>query len=311
LLVPGKVPESYNDFNVESHAIPLKNILSGGPPRDGIPALLNPQFVPTNQVDFLSDQDRVLGSLRSQVAKAYPIMILNWHEIVNDTLDGKPVLITYCPLCGTGLGFTRKIDGRIFTFGVSGLLYQSDVLMYDHQTESLWSQIAMKALTGTSMGKKLEPIFLEHTTWGAWRRTHPDGLVLSQQTGYFRDYHRDPYSAYRQTEQLMFPIGLTNSQFHPKEWILGVEVKGHYKAYPFSEMGNITTPFRDTLNGQEFIVCWDQENTSAKAVNVNGAPIHAFMAYWFAWYTFHPQTEIFVEDLLKSKDQEMIGSNYC
>ncbi len=311
MLVTGEASKPYNGFQVESHTIPLENILSGGPPRDGIPALLNPHFVPVDQVDFLTDQDRVLASLESKDQKAYPIKILNWHEIVNDTLDGKPVLITYCPLCGTGMGFKRKIDGDLFTFGVSGLLYQSDVLMFDHQTESLWSQIAMKAVTGISMGKKLEPIFLEHTTWGAWKGAHPSGLVLSQQTGHTRDYHRDPYSAYRQSKQLMFPSGLKNAKFHPKEWVLGVEIQGQYKAYPFSEMQNFTTPILDSLNGQELIVCWDPEITSAKAVDEKGAPLHSFMAYWFAWYAFHPETEIFVKGTQNPNDTKLKGLGSC
>ena len=311
ILVFGRTAEPYNGFQVEPHAVPLKDILSGGPQRDGIPALLNPHVIPVDRVDFLSDEDRVLGLIGEQEAKAYPIRVLNWHEIVNDTLDGKPVLISYCPLCGTGMGFKRTIEGHLFTFGVSGLLYQSDVLMYDHQTESLWSQIAMKVITGTSLGKKLEPIFLEHTTWGAWKAAHPSSLVLSQETGHTRDYHHDPYSAYRQTNQLMFPAGLQSSQFHPKEWVLGVEVKGQYKAYPFSEMENIITPFQDTLNGKEFVVCWDPENTSAKAVDKKGAPIHSFMAYWFAWYAFHPDTDIFVHDLRKSKDPKINRPGLC
>ena len=161
---------SFNGFQVQPHAIPLEEILSGGPPKDGIPALMDPKFLSANEVDFLSPQDRVLGIQGTQQAKAYPITILNWHEIVNDTLDGTPVVITYCPLCGTGMGFLRTVGPHPLTFGVSGLLYQSDVLMYDHQTESLWSQIAMQAVTGKSLGQHLEPIFLEHTTWSAWRK---------------------------------------------------------------------------------------------------------------------------------------------
>jgi hypothetical protein len=196
---------SFNGFQVEPHSIPLEEISSGGPPRDGIPALMNPQFLSADKADFLSPQDRVLGIQGTHQAKAYPIAILNWHEIVNDTLDATPVVITYCPLCGTGMGFLRKVGNHILTFGVSGLLYQSDVLMYDHQTESLWSQIAMRAVTGKSLGQHLEPIFLEHTTWSAWRNRHPDTLVLSRETMFSRDYGRDPYQNYALTAQLLFP----------------------------------------------------------------------------------------------------------
>ena len=137
---------------------------------------MDPKFISAEEVDFLAAEDRILGIQGTQQSKAYPIAILNWHEIVNDTLDGIPVVITYCPLCGTGMGFLRKVGNHILTFGVSGLLYQSDVLMYDHQTESFWSQIAMQAVTGKSLGQHLEPIFLEHTTWSAWRKRHPQIL---------------------------------------------------------------------------------------------------------------------------------------
>jgi len=136
-FLSGNTHASFNGFQVEPHTIPLEEILSGGPPRDGIPALLSPQFLPADEAGFLSASDRVLGIHGTHQAKAYPIAILNWHEIVNDTFEGTPVVITYCPLCGTGMGFLRRVGNQLLTFGVSGLLYQSDVLMYDYQIESL------------------------------------------------------------------------------------------------------------------------------------------------------------------------------
>lgn len=308
-LLPGERQDGFNGFEMTFHAVPLNDILSGGPPKDGIPALLKPQFVTADRVDFLSKEDRVLAVEGTRESKAYPINILNWHEIVNDRLDDLPIMITYCPLCGTGMGFKRTIHDHLYTFGVSGLLYQSDVLMYDHQTESLWSQISMKAVTGTSMGKTLEPIFLEHTTWEAWRQEHPASLVLSPNTGYIRDYHRDPYRTYGQSEQLMFPLVMQNTQFHPKEWVLGIEIKGTFKAYPFSAMPKHTTSIRDLVNGQELVVCWNPQHHSAKAVNGKGTPLHSLMAYWFAWYAFHPDTEIFTENSARTKDLKDPG--YC
>jgi len=126
------------EFDFSKHSVPPDQILSGGPPKDGIPAIRKPVFVKATEDGFLSDQDRILGLVEGSEAKAYPIKILNWHEIVNDTLAGKPVLVTYCPLCGTGIGFHPIVNGRPLTFSVSGLLYQSDMVMYDHQSESLW-----------------------------------------------------------------------------------------------------------------------------------------------------------------------------
>ncbi|MGH7253469.1 MAG: DUF3179 domain-containing protein, partial [Nitrospiraceae bacterium] len=191
-------------FDLSKHSVPLDQIISGGPGKDGIPAILKPVFVPASKAVFLNDDDRVLGLSLAGEAKAYPIKILNWHEIVNDTIGGRPVAVTYCPLCGSGIAIVTEVQRRRYTFGVSGLLYQSDLLMYDHQTESLWSQIAMEAVTGPLIGTKLTPLFLEHTAWGEWKAIHPTTLVLSTQTGYARNYDVDPYFGYTQRADLMF-----------------------------------------------------------------------------------------------------------
>ncbi len=151
-------------FDFSKHSIPRSEIRSGGPPKDGIPAILEPKFVRVDQATFIKDQDRVLGLVHHGESKAYPINILNWHEIVNDVVGGRPVFITYCPLCGTGMAFDPTFNGRVYTFGVSGLLYKSDVLMYDHQTESLWSQIRKEAVTGEMIGSRLTLLPLIHTT---------------------------------------------------------------------------------------------------------------------------------------------------
>jgi uncharacterized protein DUF3179 len=302
---------SFNGFQVNPHSVPLEEISSGGPPKDGIPALMNPQFLPGDKAEYLSPQDRVLGIQGTHQAKAYPIAILNWHEIVNDTLDGTPVVITYCPLCGTGMGFLRKVGNHILTFGVSGLLYQSDVLMYDHQTESLWSQIAMQAVTGKYLGQDLEPIFLEHTTWSAWRKRHPHTFVLSRETGFTRDYSRDPYEAYALTDQLMFPPAIQNDRLSPKAWVLGVEASGKFKAYPFPALEKMGPAFSDSFHGREYVVCWDRQARSAKVVEQQGKPLSSLTAYWFAWYAFHPDTEVFIRDSRQAKRETKSLNTIC
>ena len=134
-------------FDTSRHSIPVDDIYDGGPGKDGIPAILHPKFISAEEADqtFLKKSDRILGIVQNGQAKAYPIKILNWHEIVNDRIGGASIVVTYCPLCGTGMVFDTKVNGRELTFGVSGLLYQSDMLLYDHQTESLWSQIKSEA----------------------------------------------------------------------------------------------------------------------------------------------------------------------
>ena len=145
-----------NGFDLSNASIPIEKILHGGPPRDGIPALDDPKFVNANHADFIQAGDRVLGVARNGIAKAYPINILNWHEIVNDQFGDEGIAVTFCPLCGTGMAFKADIQGKIRDFGVSGLLYNSDVLLYDRDSESLWSQIAREAVSGPLLGTSLE-----------------------------------------------------------------------------------------------------------------------------------------------------------
>ncbi len=284
---------SSGDFDLSKHGVPLEQIMWGGPGKDGIPAILKPRFVHARQATFLKSEDRILGIAQERKAKAYSIKILNWHEIVNDTLGGKPILVTFCPLCGTGIGFIPHVKGRNLTFGVSGLLYQSDLVMYDHQSESLWSQISMEAIAGPMTGAKLKHVFLEHTTWGEWQRTHPHTLVLSDKTGYSRDYNRDPYLGYGQRADLMFPTKHSDSRFHPKEWVLGLEVHGVFKAYPFVELKKQKGPLLDHINGQRVRIHYNPDAQSASATDADGKPLPSVMAFWFAWYGFHPDTQVF------------------
>ena len=182
-----------NGFDLSDALISATEILPGGPPRDGIPAIDKPKFINAAEVDYLADDDRILGVFRNGVAKAYPIRILNWHEIVNDRLQDEAVAITFCPLCGTGMAFQARVDGQAKLFGVSGLLYKSDVLLYDRETESLWSQISRQAVSGPMKGQRLAMVPTSHTTWADWRERHPDTQVLSLDTGYSRNYNRNPY----------------------------------------------------------------------------------------------------------------------
>lgn len=284
---------SSNQFDLSKHSVPLDQIVDGGPGKDGIPALLTPQFGSVPEAAFLLEADRVLGLSRGAEAKAYPIKILNWHEIVNDSMNGKPVVVTYCPLCGTGIAFDANVAGGRHTFGVSGLLYQSDLLMYDHQTESLWSQVGMHAVAGPLTGEKLTPIFLEHTTWAEWRTAHSSTVVLSTETGHQRNYDRDPYLGYADRRDLMFDTTHFDSSYHPKAWIVGIEINGVAKAYPFTELKNVTTPLGDQVGGQRITIHFNPRARSASVTSADGTPVPSVMAFWFAWYAFHPDTQVF------------------
>ena len=165
-------------FDVSRHSVPIEEILPGGPPKDGIPALNRPKFVSTSDGNkFLKKHDRVLAIEYNGVAKAYPIRILNWHEVVNDDFDGKPVVVTWCPLCLSGIVYDPKNEGNKLTFGVSGKIYKSNLLMYDHETGSRWSQMQQRAITGPLSGPVLGMLPAEHSTWEHWRAQHPETLI--------------------------------------------------------------------------------------------------------------------------------------
>jgi len=171
-----------NGFDLSAALVPPAAIEAGGPPRDGIPAIDQPRFVDAGRAR-LADADRILGIARNGIARAYPVRILNWHEIVNDRLGDEPIAVTYCPLCGTGIAFDARVGEQVARFGVSGLLFNSDVLLYDQRTESLWSQIMAKAIAWPLKGTTLTSVPIAHASWAAWRTRHPRTEVLSTETG--------------------------------------------------------------------------------------------------------------------------------
>jgi len=193
------VPSALRDMADDAFPEPLidpAEILSGGPPPDGIPAIDNPTFERVAGVDWLADDEAVLAIEIDGDARAYPYQIMTWHEIVNDTVGGVPVAVTYCPLCNSGVGFDRRVGDKVLDFGTSGRLYASNLVMYDRQTESLWPQLTGQAALGVMTGTQLEFVPVFPVGWSAFREAHPDGWVLSRDTGYSRDYGRNPYLAY-------------------------------------------------------------------------------------------------------------------
>lgn len=282
-----------NDFDLTGSLVPTDEILSVGPPRDGIPAIDRPKFVKASEAGFVKPQDRVLGIERDGITKAYPISIMNWHEIVNDRFGNDAIAITYCPLCGTGMAFDANAGDKTLNFGVSGLLYNSDVLLYDRQTQSLWSQIMRTAISGPFKGTKLNSVPIEHTTWTDWKKHHPATLVLSIDTGHSRDYQRNPYAGYDKDERVIFPVKFRAQGYHPKELVIGLEIDGKFKAYPFAELVKTQGEFSDTVNGKVIRVRFDAKHRSGDVIDDKDRELPTVIAYWFAWFGFHPETEIF------------------
>jgi len=190
------------------------------------------------------------------------------------------------------MAFDANLGGERYFFGVSGLLYNSDVLFYDRKTESLWSQIKMEGVTGRMAGTKLTLLAAENTTWKGWKERHPQTFVLSRDTGYRRDYSKDPYVSYHKSQAIMFPVSHQDKRLPMKEWVLGVLINGKAKAYSFKKLQGVRSPLEDHFQGQDLKITFDQEGRSAIIEDESGNVIPSVQAYWFAWVAFYPETEL-------------------
>jgi hypothetical protein len=224
------------DFS--KHTVPLSEIASGGPGKDGIPAVDRPKFVPLKEADaFLKAREQVVAVQNKGQARAYPIQILVWHEIVNDSLAGDPLTVTFCPLCNTAIAFDRRLNDQVLDFGTTGNLRNSDLVMYDRQTETWWQQAEGAGIVGQLAGQNLRFLPAELVSWEEFKKTFPDGVVLSRDTGFSRDYGRNPYQGYDAPDSKPFLFGgKTDSRLKPMERVLTISLGGQDKAYPFSAL---------------------------------------------------------------------------
>ena len=338
----GHFSEIQESNNGTPFLIPLEEIRAGGPPKDGIPSIDEPQFVGPADWDGqrLREDMFVLGVEVNGKRRAYPFQIMVWHELVNDTFDGVPVLASYCPLCGSAIAFVREIDAgdglEPVEFGVSGKLYNSDLLMYDRKTDSYWSQLTGTAVVGEMTGSRLEIYPSELMTWEEWKKAYPDSEVLTRSTGHNRDYDQVPYSGYDESPSIWFPVTGTDDRLHEKTRITGVELSlTNFGAYPddlVAEHG----PINDDLRGEPLLVVANpnagnnvvifrrdldeqiltfsasdgtltdaetgtQWNYDGLAVSgeLEGSQLEAVptvKGFWFAWFAFHQQTELWLPE---------------
>lgn len=282
-----------NGFDLINPLVPKEAILQGGPPKDGIPSIDNPKFLKSAQVKQngqIKDDDRVLGIYHNGIAKAYPIAIMNWHEIVNDEFDGEMISITFCPLCGTGMAFETDDIGKL---GVSGLLYNSDMLLYDRKTESLWSQVMETAISGRFKGDKLRSIPMTYTTWKGWHSAYPESLLLSRDTGYSRDYDSSPYIGYPTSNVQYFPTANSDNRYRKKEPVIGLKVGSHTKVWPLVELRQSSLPIQDNVGGQAITINYDELTDRAWITNSHNELMATVRGFWFAWIAFYPDTEVY------------------
>jgi len=259
---PPASPPATSGKESSNHVVSADQIVSGGPPPDGIPSIDHPKFITAQNATFLSDDgDWVIGINYNGDVRAYPLEILVWHEIVNDVVGGVPVAITYCPLCYSTDAFIRVLNGTTVQFGTSGRLYNNNLVMYDRLTKSLWSQAWGEAISGNLTGHKLQRVPIDVVTWGEWKKLYPSTLVLSRQTGFARDYSDDPYGAYYYTNEILFPLSHLDKRLPPKTVVLGLTFGDESKAYV---LGNLTalagprnpTPLllTDTIKGNQVLL---------------------------------------------------------
>ena len=278
------------------HSISPDEIYKGIPaldPKDRIPSIDEPKYVLVSDVDYLEDDAIGLGLSYKGVERFYPYKILVRHELVNDFVAGDALLISYCPLCGTGIIFDRTVSGVVEEFGVSGYLWQSNVLMYNRSAkisdESLWSQVLGESVRGVHTGEKMTIVRSDTVTYGTWKSTHPDTQVLSENTGIYNSYDRDPYGSYYTDENIMFPTSNTDDRLHTKEYILGVEVNGVHKAYVADSISLGET--KDMVGGEEIVI---NRNVGDEIIfTFNNQIIDTIGAFWFSWVAVYPETELY------------------
>jgi hypothetical protein len=235
--------------------IPKNEVYDGGPGKDGIPALQKPENISVSEGTYLTGQELVLGYFDGQNAMAYPLQILDWHEIVNDELNSFPYAITYCPLTGTGVGWDRRLNGKATTFGVSGLIYNNNLIPYDRETDSNWSQIRLDCVNGALINTKIVTFQIVETSWSNWKLMYPNTRVLSLNTGYNRSYWKYPYGDYKTNENsLLFPLSPDDRRLNRKERVHGIIIEGEAKVYRFGSFSSANTLINDVVNGKEVIV---------------------------------------------------------
>ncbi len=264
--------------------------------KDCIPSIDDPKFVSAGAASsYLSDDELVVGLDIGGESKAYPIKILNWHEIVNDKIGDKYVAVTFCPLCFTGVVYERVINNEPVEFGVSGYLLNSNLVIYDRSTDSLFEQLTGEVLTGPLMGEKLNKITAWTVPFGVWKSDHQSTLVLSKETGFDRDYDLYPYGEYKESKEIYFALENSDSRLFEKELVAGISIGDKSKAYPLSVLRENYPDggeFEDLVGGHPVLITWNDEKFAATDT-VTDQKLIPVTGYWFAWAVFNPETEIY------------------
>ncbi len=290
------------DFTKSS--VPFEEIFSGGPPKDGIPAIDDPEFGPIADVRGMAESEPVISLAINGDARAYPLTILMWHEIVNDVVGGVPVTVTYCPLCNSAIAFDRRVGGRVLDFGTTGKLRFSDMVMYDRQTESWWQQFLGEAIVGELLGTRLEMIPVRVESFARFKERYPDGVVQKTPGGFFRAYGRNPYAGYDRSRWPFLYRGEGPEGLAPLAYVLAIGAKawsldflrekGRFEdgdlVIPWAPGQNSALDARIVAEGRDIGNIVVQRRTEGGLVDV----VHD-LTFAFAFHAFHPDAEIITQ----------------
>jgi hypothetical protein len=257
--------ESQFSTDFSKHTIPYSEILSGGPPKDGIPAVDDPKFVSVGEADEWIDPQEPVAALQiGDEARAYPLQILIWHEIANDEIDGVPVSVTFCPLCNTVIAFDRRLDEKVLDFGTTGRLRFSNLVMYDRQTETWWQQATGDAIAGELVGRQLNFLPAQLISWEDFKTTYPEGQVLSRDTGFSRRYGQNPYTGYDNINQspFLYRGPETPGELPAMARVITVELDDEAVAYPYDLLQEMPA-VNDTVGATPIVVFWESGTASA------------------------------------------------
>ena len=253
---PSGIEREFPRTDFSKHSVPYSQIVSGGPPRDGIPAIDSPRFVGLAEADaWLEPQEAVVALELAGDARAYPAQILMWHEIVNDVVGGVPVAVTWCPLCNTAIVFRREVEGLVLDFGTTGRLRFSNLIMYDRQTESWWQQASGEAIVGQMTGRRLEMLPANLVSWHDFKGAYPHGRVLSRETGHSRPYGLNPYTAYDLAGPGLYQGPTIPGALPAMARVVTVDMGSEAVAYPYEVLARVKV-VNDTVASRPIVVFW-------------------------------------------------------
>jgi hypothetical protein len=282
--------ESLGGFDLANLSVDRAHVVNGGPGRDGIKTVDAPEFSHIGEAGWIGRDTEVLGVEVEGEARAYPLRVLEYHQIVNDVVGGVPIAITYDPLAGTPIAYRRQQGDEALVFGVSGLLYNHNFLLFDRQTNSLWSQFLGMAVAGPLVGKRLERVAVRQEPAGAWIARHMESLFLRPPFAEKVSYQVSPYASYWVADKTLFPLAAKDPTYHAKELVLGVRVGDVARAYIGSILTRDGGEADQQIEGKRVRVSYQTETGTFQWEVDEGVLVTE--AYWLTWKAFHPSTEV-------------------